>query len=650
MIESSIEDSVEIFIRLIRKAYEGLGYKQEQDFERSATRKYLENIREDFGQVRVLGMKERVTIDSLYVRANILEKISITSGDLPSEMEQNRESFHAGFSKTIETVDGEEILNRNENLIVLGKPGAGKTTYLKYLTLRMATLFKGSQIKQHRLPIFVLLHEFAKSGKTLLDHITEQFDYCSFEHPKHFIELLLINGDCLILLDGLDEVSRETYLDAVIQEVSIFTRKYRKSRFVISCRIAAYNHWFDNQKFKDVEIADFNKGQIENFVERYFSKEPEIGKSCWDKLKVSNSLLDMAKLPFLLSLLCNTYYSRKEFAPNRALLYYHTIKDLINTWDESRLIKRDKLYKDLDEPRLLNLLSRIAAGYFEADVYFVGEEDLKKGVSQFLVDIIGEKARNKGGQVLQDIEQHYGLIVRRSKYAFSFSHLTFMEYFTAQYIVDNALKGSIMGLVEKHFGDARWLEVFLFVAEKLGNRVDLLLELILDKNQQTLIKDEELNNQLRVVQKSILIKESVFKRIELEWIAFYFCLSNTGFSGSAIMDAVLSARGLDHALGNDVALELDLGYHFESELDYKCFKIYLKEENLQNLIKYIKGNTWLAQILSSQADISIPMREKVLANMFTPANQLEAWTPLNEGKSLDSHIWLTITSSPVTSE
>ncbi len=482
------------------------GYAQERDFFKTATRKYIKNLRDDFGEVRVLGMKERVVLESLYVRANVLEKLQVRSGDLPEEMEQNRAMFLSAFGKTLETVDGEEIVNKEENLIVLGKPGAGKTTYLKYLTLRMTSKDKDSKIQQRRLPIFVILHEFAKSGKPLLDYMAEQFGLCGFDDAKPFIERMLSNGDCMVLLDGLDEVSRETSLDAVIQEVTDFTRRYRESRFVVSCRVAAYNHSFP--KFKEVEIADFNKAQIEDFIGKYFKKEPETGTDCWEKLIESQPLLEMASSPLLLTLLCITYDERQDFPPNRALLYGRAMDALLNRWDASRRIKRDKLYKDLDEPRLLNLLSRLAAGYFESNIYFFREEDLHRQIGNFLADLFGEEARSKGALVLQDIEQHYGLIVRRSQYAFSFSHLTFMEYFTAQYVVDKALGGAVNGLIDSHFRDDRWLEVFVLTAGKLGHGADEFLLRMQMKNREVIREVPELDALLRTIKQSTLSKKS----------------------------------------------------------------------------------------------------------------------------------------------
>lgn len=660
MLESSIEIGAEIFFGLVKKAYSGLtGYAQEQDFFKTATRKYIKNLRDDFGEVRVLGMKERVPLESLYVRANVLEKLQVRSGDLPEEMELNRAMFLSAFGKTLETVDGEEIVNKNENLIVLGKPGAGKTTYLKYLTLRMTSKDKDSKIKQRRLPIFVILHEFAKSGKPLLDYLVEQFGLCGFEDAKSFIERMLSNGDCIVLLDGLDEVSRETSLDAVIQEVTDFTRRYRESRFVVSCRVAAYNHSFP--KFKEVEIADFNEEQIEDFVSKYFQKESKTGKECWKKLQESKPLLEMASSPLLLTLLCITYDERQDFPPNRALLYGRAMDALLNRWDASRRIKRDKLYKDLDEPRLLNLLSRLAAGYFEANIYFFREEDLHRQIGKFLADLLEEEARSKGALVLQDIEQHYGLIVRRSQWAFSFSHLTFMEYFTAQYVVDKAGSGSLDALIENHFRDDRWFEVFILTTGKLGHGADEFLLRMQQKNRALLHEIPELQALLRATEASIKLGESKYALGARASIAVFIALTRVfaraldrdiaraldlARARARVLDldrasALALARDLARELARDLAFEIDLEIDFARDLardldrdiardlalDLDQLEAYARKANNLNVqivskvSNYMKGNVWIVKCLNSGATVSTKVRERVLAGLFRPEGE-----------------------------
>ena len=57
---------------------------------------------------------------------------------------------------------------------------------------------------------------------------------------------------------------------------------------------------------------------------------------------------------------------------------------------------------------------------------------------------------------MKSIEAQHGLLVERAKGIYSFSHLTFQEYFTAQKIVNDQ---RLPDLVE-HITEKRWREVF----------------------------------------------------------------------------------------------------------------------------------------------------------------------------------------------
>jgi predicted NACHT family NTPase len=613
-----LDTSVDIFLKLVRSAYQGMaGYAREQDFFKTATRKYIQNLRDDYGQIRMIGSSDHVPLESLYVRANILEKVRARGGVFPDEMDAQRDLYLSAFGGKTETLDGEEVVNRERKFIVLGKPGAGKTTYLKYLALRMVTDDPKSVIRQRKLPVFIELHKFAKKNLPLLDYIAEEFKLCGFPEARGFVERMLGNGDCIVLLDGLDEVPRETRLDDVIQQVSDFTREYRECQFVVSCRVAAYNHWFT--QYREVEMADFNEAQIRQYVANFFKKEPATGTACWEKLNSAPALKEMASSPLLLTLLCITYDARQDFPANRALLYGKAMDALLNQWDAARRIQRDKLYKDLDEAKLILLLSRLAAGYFENNTYFFGEEDLQRGIGTFLSELIGPKAKTKGAAVLQDIEEHYGILVRRSQFAFSFAHLTFLEYFTAQYVVDKQMSGSINLLINSHFREDRWLEVFLLVAGKIGDSAGEFVHLLQRKNRELLEEVPELNELLRVVQGAILPKKSKYSRLEREWGGLYLARAR-----ALALDRALDldlARALD--LARDLDLDLARALDRALDLDLDQLEAYGKANNLtpqiaEKITDYLTGNLWLAKCLRSGAHISQEVRERVLGEMFKP--------------------------------
>lgn len=369
--EMAIEVATKIVTNIFESAAGSIGNrfsdkKKEYDFLGIAAKKYAKKLLDRYDEVKVLGMDRPVSLRSLYVRANILEKITARQSASLQELEQYFDRDSRSFGVKKETVEGEAIANKLLRFIVLGKPGAGKSTFLKYLALQ--SIAKDSKIKQKRLPIFISLHEYSHTKQSLMDFIIKQFDICDFPEAAPFLERVLANGKCLILLDGMDEVGQERQ-NEVIQEMLDFSDKYSDNQFVISCRVAAYNHWF--QRFTDVEMADFNEDQMQQFIQNWFREEPKVGEECWKKLKGSPQLKELATIPLLLTLLCITYHERMDFPPNRAELYEEAIEALLKKWDSSRRIQRSEVYKHLSLIRKKQLFATIAARTFADGQYFI---------------------------------------------------------------------------------------------------------------------------------------------------------------------------------------------------------------------------------------------------------------------------------------
>ncbi|WP_371357628.1 NACHT domain-containing NTPase, partial [Hydrocoleum sp. CS-953] len=91
---------------------------------------------------------------------------------------------------------------------------------------------------------------------------------------------------------------------------------------------------------------------------------------------------------------------------------------------------------------------------------------------------------------MKSIEAQHGLFVERARSIYSFSHLTFHEYFTARglYATSNGLKNLV-----NHISETRWREVFLLVAGMLQNADEFLL-LMKEKIDNLLARDEILQS------------------------------------------------------------------------------------------------------------------------------------------------------------
>lgn len=650
----SIEFGVKILEDIVAAGYDFLKTEQKKrDLFGKATERYVKGLIERFGEVKVLGMNRPVPLLSLYVRANILEKITARMGAKAEELEEFFDFDRRAFGKTRETKDGEAIANQLQRFIVLGKPGAGKTTFLKYLALAM--VHRQSLIKKRRLPIFVTLRDWADKKSSLMDYIGEQFDICGFEQAGLFVEHLLKQGNCLVLLDGLDEVSQEANLDGIIREIRDFTDKYSDNQFVMSCRVAAYNHWFE--RFTDVEMADFNQEQIETFVRNWFRDEPNTGEECLKHLKNSPQLKELSSVPLLLTLLCITYDENNYFPANKAELYKEAVETLLKKWDSSRRIRRDDPYKQLSLMQKENMFARIAYGTFSENRYFIREQELTKMIGNFIGNLPAFKAENlevDSAEVLRTIEAHHGIFVERAKHIHSFAHLTFQEYFTAKYIVDNdnSQNPEIMKLVQEHLYDDKWKEVFLLVSGMLHNADELLLLMI--RMNRKLLRNPVLNNFLTDTTKTLLPIKSIYLSRARVAMAMTIILArdlNIDFDvlvNDSSVDITInliklsgdfvSAPFIDQILAREQEFSLKLPqeeFHIQARarkqtLVHKyALDINLDVKNnfsnqfYKSLYDYLNTAFLITQCLNSAAYLSNPTREYVLSMLLAPLTEEE---------------------------
>ncbi|HBB35923.1 MAG TPA: histidine kinase [Cyanobacteria bacterium UBA9273] len=462
------------------------------DFEATVTRvrqERYDRIQDRCGTLRLLDITRPVDLDDLYVDVNILEEITsqrwLEISDLQGCQAEKFERLGLGQVR-IEGVSGLKAVERYGKLMVLGKPGAGKTTFLQYIAVQC----NQGHFQAHLIPIFIRLKNFVEDAIdqdsfSLLEYIHQEIYRCNLSVPE--IEALLEQGRLLILLDGLDEVP-ETASNEIIKQIRQLAEQYYKNQFIITCRIAASEYRFSG--FTEVEIADFKSAQIEAFTKKWFvavaKNSPELGLQKASvfleqiNLPQNQPIRELAATPILLNLTCLVFQAKADFPTKRSDLYKQGLDLLLIRWDEARGIKRDEIYRNLSLAHKLQLLSQLAAIAFEQGDYFFEESTIHQLISYYLRTLCGdrldlESLELDSAAVLKSIEAQHGLLVERARRIYSFSHLTFQEYFTARAIVADPERG--LPRLVGHLTEKRWREVFLLTAQMLPN-VDRLLQLM----------------------------------------------------------------------------------------------------------------------------------------------------------------------------
>lgn len=542
---SSLKDAEE-WLKIKKRQHDPLGI---------AAKKYSEKVEELYNSIKIIGMNNPLPLRNIYTRVNILRKLTARHRATVDELEQFFDRDRKSFGFIQETIDGMVVVNQLPKLIVLGKPGAGKTTFLKYIALQALD----GNLSQKRIPVFIVLKNWSDSNLSLMDFTVRQFDICNFPKAEVFVEEMLKKGKCILLLDGLDEVSHN--MDNVIPQIRDFTNKYSKNEFVLSCRIAGYNYCFE--KFADVEIADFTDKQIQIFIKNWFGEEKLKAKLCWEKMKADNSIKELATIPLLLTMLCIAFDETMDFPSNRAELYKEALDALLKKWDSSRSIKRAEIYRHLSLRRKESMLSRIAAVMFEKDHYFFPQRALEGHIANYIQNLPEAKQETlepDSEAILKAIEAQHGLFVERANRIYSFSHLTLQEYFTARYIVDNAARGTLKQIVDNHFVEDQWREVLLLISGMLEQADHFLL--LMQKKINSFAEDKLVRVLLKEVSRNVeMLGDSystpMIRALALNALLNFVCERKFSTRMNNLIVALKISNELPIAIAKDTRFALD---------------------------------------------------------------------------------------------
>ena len=553
--------------------YRKLSSRESQEKFLTAFSGYEQRYKQRHGLIKLLGMTEPIDIESIFTPIQFWDKKSTRYIDSIQVLEPSsypscrRERNTLGQPKK----DALDVANQEQYLMVRGGPGSGKTTFLKKMGLEALKSHRG-KLKHPCIPVFIELKHFDPDADALEKIIEAEFRVCGIPEAEQFTAKALERGKLLILLDGLDEAPMSR-LDKALIQIRNFVRRYHKNRFIASCRLAAEYSSFLN--FTEVEIAAFDDAQIVQFLRNWFhstldEKSKTVQKFC-EILHNSTTSgpQELTHNPLLLTLLCFIYDTSQNLPRNRAILCEESLDLFMNKWLLEKRVQRNPIYQDLNLPIEKAMLSELAYQGFEANRLFFSKEEVVDKIKTFLQENLNAPASLDGEGVLKAIEIQQGILVEPTQNVYSFSHLTFQEYLTAQYIDDHH---QVANHVANHLLDQRWRDVFLLVAGLMRAGADELL-LLMEKELQTFINTPNLRNLL-----------GWSNRITERW--------NPEFSPVAKRAAALDIAGA-------------LAFSYMSRADRP-------ETTTTNSAQALKHARWLTRSLDSSLDFTLSRPRKIV--------------------------------------
>ena len=449
--------------------------------------RYLEWIIREHRLLSIAGLRTRAPVEvelervyvSLAVDPRSLAKMGVEEEEARGEKlrpEDLPDSLRRGEQKGITIADALAFTdNGAPGVVILGGPGTGKITLLKYLALTYAKGLHGDRLGQSRslLPLFVTLREIRGDNRNqgLADYLTGVCEGVGCKVSPGFFDKKLRHGDCIILLDGLDEVADETQRSQVAKWIRTQGNVYGNSPFIVTCRVAGFKEEYLPPRFLRLDIEDFDEEDVKQFARNWClaveimllgdsdearRRGEKAGQDLIKAIQANDRVKAVAVNPLMLSIIALVHRYRARLPERRVELYAECVDVLLGHWDEAKDMK-----VSIPPGKSLQVLQPLALWMHQQKQ---GEKGDRVAHRDEIEPVIAPHLANIGlenvGELLNSIRDRSGLLVERGLDMFGFQHQTFQEYLAAREIAERG-KNEIL---VSHFGDAHWREVTLLCA------------------------------------------------------------------------------------------------------------------------------------------------------------------------------------------
>ncbi|WP_413171856.1 NACHT domain-containing protein [Anabaena azotica] len=453
---------------------------------------YIEYLERKFSSIELTGVSPRVHgQDISFALEEIFIPFNIGSNDTYNQnalmvMREDRSKYTVLF-KDDETLLDDKIkllqnLTRFSQIVLLGDPGGGKTTLLKYITYQMCRFQRTNTFLPFYLPIFLKISEYAQVIKT--NSSKRLLDFILYDYDKQFANLFqwaFDNGQVLLLLDGLDEVLDTSQRIKVVEEVQDIVARMPENRYIVTSRIIGYDSARISSNFKHFTIQKFNRQQIKAFCCSWYkavnkNSSQNINSALLEAEKLYNAIINKREIenlacnPLMVTLIANIHFKGQNLPYSRVQLYDIATETLLQYWVQHRVSDGSQL-KDKDD--VIEILSPVAfyihennpegliTEYefheqcriiLERDEYNLNTKEIKKEIKE-----LTKFLREQSG-----FFHEKGVDESTNTRFFGFLHQTFQEYLTAIEIV-NQWKEGILNF-ENLLQNQRWTESFRLAA------------------------------------------------------------------------------------------------------------------------------------------------------------------------------------------
>lgn len=194
---------------------------------------------------------------------------------IPLRLSDTPRRYRSKSSVSSSEISEDQLLSIGNSIVLLGDPGAGKTTTLKRMCLSLLSEDKKDSQIDYQVPIVVVLREHHDNGsivpflaetfcvpieKSEEENVANRWKTTSGGSAIAHISSIINEIGGLLIIDGLDEVFTASR-PSIEREIEYISQHTPNSNVIVSCRSGDYNRHLEN--FSVLEILPLSRSEIE---------------------------------------------------------------------------------------------------------------------------------------------------------------------------------------------------------------------------------------------------------------------------------------------------------------------------------------------------------------------------------------------------
>ena len=352
-------------------------------------------------------------------------------------------------------------------IILLGRPGSGKTTVLQRIAVRAARSEFASELEQFNgyIPFYIRLREYVgKAFPAPENFIKNIAPMMTAEMPANWVRSQLRTGRSFVLVDGVDELPIRQR-EEVSKWLEDLTHLFPKAHYVVTSRPAAIRErWLADHRFIQTSLEAMSPPLIEAFIRRWYeaarhrlpeNEESERLNRYEQSLSLAvhddKHLRDLADTPLLAGLLCALNRHLRSQLPRRRSEIYERAIVMFDQRDRIRGIDTGEVVIDVaSKTHLLADLALWMVRNGESEVEADAVRDLVKRSLATLT-----QAQPPAAEVFRILLERSGLLREPAVDRVDFIHRTFQSIWLREQPYTEMQSGSWY-LTPMTFNGARW--------------------------------------------------------------------------------------------------------------------------------------------------------------------------------------------------